>query len=70
MGLGGTALMIVDVSAGRVVSRRGEVWPPKNISVETWLGLGIRWVGFSSASDLLVVGEDGRVGIYRCPALK
>ena len=70
MGLGGTALMIVDVSAGRVVSRHGQVWPPKSVSAKMWLGLGILWMGFSSASDLLAIGEGGRIGIYRCPVLK
>jgi len=70
MGLGGTALMIVDVRAGRVVSRHGQVWPPKSMSVNRWLGLGIRWVSFCSISDLLAIGEGGRVGIYRCPVLK
>ncbi len=68
MGIGGTALMIVDVSAGRVVSRHGQVWPPKNMSMKQWFGLGIRWVSFSTTSDLLAIGEGGRVGIYRCPA--
>jgi len=70
MGFGGTALMIVNVSTGRVLSRHGQVWPPKNMTLTKWMGLSIRWMSFSSTSELLAVGEGGRVGIYRCPSKK
>jgi WD40 repeat protein len=70
MGIGGTALMVVDVRAGRVVARHGQVWPPKTMSIAQMFGLGIRWVNFSNTSDLFAIGEGGRVRIYRCPALK
>jgi hypothetical protein len=66
-GLGGTAVMLIDVSTGRVLARHAQVWPPKDTSLIEWMRLGIRWISFSSGSDLLAVGEGGRVGIYALP---